>query len=155
MKLAAGAVAAVLFLGFYIEDWSRDFTQHEAALRSDARDELLRPMVVTRSTREMTAAVQMAARRIRNWHYVGDATEGNSHVLFFVRTNRLLRLKDDVTIRIEDTGPRRQVTGASVGRLAIGDLGRNPRNLRRLFDELRLVLQGSGYTRQARIAAED
>ena len=154
-RLLIAAGLAFVWLFFTVDDWGRDLVSHEAAIVESAEDPGLRPLTTTRTSLEMTEAVKMAARRIRNWHYVGDATEGNSHVLFFVRTNRLLRLKDDVTIRIEDTGPRRQVTGASVGRLAIGDLGRNPRNLRRLFDELRLVLQGSGYTRQARIAAED
>ena len=52
-------------------------------------------------------------------------------------------LHDDVTLRIRDVGARRIVGGRSVSRLHIGDLGRNPRNLRKLLAEIDAVLDNA------------
>ena len=155
IRLAVAAGLLLVWVFLTVDDWGRDLVSHEAAITDDAEELELRPLTTTRTSLEMADAVKMAASRIRNWSYVGDASEGNNRLLYFVRTNRLLRLKDDVTIRIEDIGPRRRITGESIGRLGIGDLGRNPRNLQRLLDELRLVLQGSGYIRHARAGGEE
>jgi hypothetical protein len=144
-KLAATAGAVLLFLAFYIENWGRDFTAHEASLTADASDELLRPLIVTRPSDEMTAAVKMAARRIRNWEFAGEATDGDATVLYYVRQNRLLRIRDDVVVKIENRGSSRVVHATSRGRLHVGDLGRNPRNLRRFMSELRVVLDGAAH----------
>jgi ABC-type molybdenum transport system ATPase subunit/photorepair protein PhrA len=133
------AVAAVVFV-LYIDDWSRDFTTHHAEISELSSDETLRPLTSRRSTEEILEAVRWAGRRIRNWEYVGDAEDGDTTMVVFVRTNRLLRFKDDVTIRVQDRGNERVVVGESRSRLGIGDLGRNPRNLRRFLDELRGVL---------------
>ena len=52
-----------------------------------------------------------------------------------------MRLKDDIIIRIEDRGERCRVTGESRSRTSFGDLGQNPRNLRRIVTELFVVLE--------------
>ena len=137
------AVAALLlFVGLTVDDWGRDLTSHSAEISTVAVDDSLRPLTSIRSTDDVAEAVRWAARRIRNWEDIGEAEDGAATLLLFVRTHRLLRIKDDVTIRIEDRDGRRVVTGESISRLAIGDLGRNPRNLRRLLAELRAVLDG-------------
>jgi uncharacterized protein (DUF1499 family) len=143
IRLIVSAAALVVFLVVYIDDWGRDFRSYEAAISTDSADPTLRPLSTTRSKEEMLEAVRWAARRIRNWEYTGDIDDGSSTMLTFVRTNRLLRLRDDIMVRVEDRGDRRVVTGASRSRLEIGDLGRNPRNLRRLLFELRSVLRGA------------
>ena len=38
LKLAATVGAMLLFLGFYIEDWGRDFTSHEAELSAEPQN---------------------------------------------------------------------------------------------------------------------
>jgi len=141
---AAVAAALLLFLFLYIDDWGRDFTSNEAFLAEDAGDPALRPLSSGRSSAELLEAVRAAAGRIRNWEYVGDAESGNTVTVLFERTNRLSRLKADVAIRIEDLGDRRRVTGESRSRTGfIGDLGANPRALRRFLAELRDVLEGA------------
>lgn len=142
-RILAVAGGALLFLAFYVDDWRRDFISHEARIAADSRDPTLRPLDATRSSAEMTAAIKMAARRIRNWRFAGEVVDGKTTLIYYVRTNRLLRIKDDVILRVEDRGSRRVVTGESRGRLSLGDLGRNPRNLRRLRNELILVLEGA------------
>lgn len=141
---AAVIAALLLFLFLYIDDWSRDFTSSEAFIASDAKDPALHPLRSERSSAELVDGVRAAAGRIRNWEYVGEASDGNMARVIFVRTSRLARLKDDIVIRIEDLGERRQVSGESRSRFrVIGDLGGNPRNLRRFLAELRDVLDGA------------
>jgi len=141
-RWTAIVIAAALFLYFYVDDWSRDFSSNHAEISALSLDESLLPLESYRSTEELVEAVTWAARRIRNWEYVGEVRDENTTRLIFVRTNRLLRFKDDITVRIEDRGDQRAVTGESRSRIDWGDLGRNPRNLRRLLEELRAVLEG-------------
>jgi len=142
-RILAAAGGALLLLVFYVDDWRRDFISHEASISAASRDPTLRPLDTTRSSTEMTAAIKMAARRIRNWRFSGEVIDGNTTLIYYVRTNRLPRIKDDVILRVEDRGRNRVLTGESRGRLPLGDLGRNPRNLRRLRNELTLVLEGA------------
>jgi len=136
------AIACAVFFFFYIDDWGRDFSTNHAEISALALDESLQPFESTRSAEELVEAVTWAARRIRSWEYIGEVGDGKTTRLIFVRTNRLLRFKDDITVAIEDQGNRRVVTAESRSRLGWGDLGRNPRNLRRLLEELRAVLEG-------------
>ena len=154
--VAAAVVAALLlFLLLYIDDWSRDFTSSEAFIASDAKDPDLHPLRSERSTTELIEGVRAAAGRIRNWEQVGEASDGNVARVLFVRTSRLTRLKDDIVIRIEDLGDRREVTGESRSRFrVVGDLGGNPSNLRRFLAELRDVLDGAVPPAPGRTAAQ-
>jgi hypothetical protein len=142
-KWLIGAGVVLLLFALSIDDWSRDFTGTFAEISDDARQEDLRPFTSRRSTEELTQAVRWAAVRIRNWEYVGDTQVDQTTTLLFVRTSRILRFKDDIVVRIEDRGAERVVTAASQSRSSLGDLGRNPRNLRRLLTELKDVLDGS------------
>ena len=144
LRRAAWGAAALLFGAFYIDDWSRDFTSYAASTSPASVDPGLRPFESTRPLEDMVDGVGQAARRIRNWESVGPPTQlPNGVELRFVRTQRLLRIKDDIVVRIEDRGERRVITAESRSRLGLGDLGRNPRNLRRLRAELADVLQGA------------
>ena len=137
------AAFLLLFLFGYVDDWSRDFTDNEASISAEAEDPGLRPLFDGRSTAQMMEAVKRAASRIRTWEYIGHAREGNTTLVLFVRTSRIWRFKDDIIILVDDLGDRRQITGKSASRIDIGDLGQNPRNLRRLLAELRDVLKGA------------
>jgi len=145
-RLILLGLAVVLVAGFlfgYVDDWSRDFTTNEAFIAHDAEDPELRPLIASRSVAEMNEAVRRAASRIRDWEYVGEAGDGNTTRIVFVRTSRIWRFKDDVVIRVEDLGDRRVVTGEARSRIGFGDLGQNPRTLRRFLAELRAVLAGA------------
>jgi len=145
-RIAAIVVGLVLFLAFYVEDWGRDFTSHTAEISADESRAYLRPLLATpRSAPQMVEAAKMAASRIRNWQFNGTSVTGDTTSLIFVRTNRLLRIKDDITIRLEDRGNEWALTGESASRWEIGDLGRNPRNLKRFLLELQAVGVGSAH----------
>jgi len=135
--------AAIAWLALTVDNWSRDFVRYDAAISAHAQDPTLRPLESPRPTGQLVEAVKMAARRIKNWRFAGEAEDGETALIYFERTQRLLGFKDDIIVRIEDRGNRRAITAESRSRLRIGDLGRNPRNLRRLLAELRLVLDGA------------
>jgi hypothetical protein len=145
-RLAWGGVVLALlvfFFFFYVDDWSRDFMNNYAVISEFSADPELRPLISDRTSAELVEALTGGARRIRNWEYAGEASDGDSTLVMFVRTSRLFRFKDDITMRIEDQGRERVVTGESRSRVGKGDLGQNPRNLRRLMTELRAVLDGA------------
>ena len=68
----------------------------------------------------------------------------DSTMVVFERTGRVWRLKDDIILRVEDQGDRCRLGGESRSRISYGDLGQNPRNLRRILAELRIVLDNRG-----------
>ena len=143
VKWLIGVGVLLSLFALSIDDWGRDFTGTFAEISDDARQDDLRPFASRRSADELTQAVRWAAVRIKNWEYVGDTQVDETTTLLFVRTSRILRFKDDIIVRVEDRGAERVVTAASKSRSALGDLGRNPRNLRRLLIELQDVLDGS------------
>lgn len=79
-------------------------------------------------------AATRAVSKLPNWSVVYQ--EGN--VLHAVRTTRLLRFKDDITVEAHPGArpdhSRLEIYSAS--RLGKGDLGQNPRNLRELAGAL-------------------
>ena len=143
MRWLIGGAAVVFLFAMTIDDWGRDFTGTFAEISDDAPQPDLRPFASRRSSAELAEAVRWAARRIRDWEYVGDSTVDETTTLLFVRQGRVLRFKDDIMVRIEDRGAGRVLTATSKARSSWGDLGRNPRNLRRLLIELQDVLDGS------------
>ena len=135
-------LAAIVFLVLFVavDDPRRDFVENQATMTEDSPDPLLRPIVFDRSADELVEVTRDAGRRIRNWDYIGTVKIGDASTVVFERTSRWLQLKDDIIIRVEDLGPRCRVTGESRSRLEFGDLGQNPRNLRRIVNELFVVL---------------
>ena len=146
VKWIVGLAALLLVLALQIDDFSRDFTGNHAEVAADdpGRGEL-RPLTSERSLDELVVAVHWAARRIGGFEHVGDSFQDDAATVLFSKTSPFLRLEDDVMVTIVDRGSERRVTASSATRdpLPIGDLGRNPRNLRRLFTELRDVLDGA------------
>jgi hypothetical protein len=135
--LAAGSLLALFVV---IDDPGRDFTTNHAAIADDSADPALKPLVFDRTAAELVEAPRLAARRIKNWEYIGTARIDNAATVVFERTGRVLRIKDDIIIRVEDLGQRCRLTGESRSRTRFGDLGQNPRNLRRILSELAVVL---------------
>jgi hypothetical protein len=143
IRFAVAVVGLVVFMAVYIEDWGRDFTEYEAVLSIEQVDQALEHAFRERPVEQLVDGIKMAAGRIKNWQYVGEAADGNTTLVYFVRQSRLLRLRDDVILRVEDLEIRRTISGTSRARTHLGDLGRNPRNLRRLLSELTIVLDGA------------
>jgi len=135
------AVAILLLAG--IDDWGRDFTRYDAAITPTSPDPSLRSVTSERSVPDLVDAVRGAASRIRDWEYVGEGRDEDTVLVLFVRTSRVLRVADDVSVRIQDSGGRRLVTAEFRSRWHVADLGRGPRTLRRFREELAAVLRGA------------
>ncbi len=144
---AAIGVAYVL-LG--IDDWRRDWVEHEATLQFEPSDRHVARLLSAPpghpdhvSLSQWSRAVEWAGKRIKNLEFDGEVSDGDTRILHFVRTHRLLRLKDDVTVRIQRSGREQTIETHSAARLGVGDLGRNPRTIRRLYVELEDVVAES------------
>ncbi len=148
----AGIWAAALFTYVLvgIDDWGRDWAEHEATLVFEPEQRLVEQLLAAPpghphhvSMSEWSDAVQWAGKRVKNLEFSGEATDGDTLILTFVRTHRLLRLKDDLTVRVTRSGSQQTIEAHSKARLAIADLGRNPKTIRRLYAELEDVLRES------------
>ena len=144
---AAVGIAYVL-LG--IDDWGRDWVAYEATLRFDPKNRHVARALAEPPSRpdhvsltEWSQAVQWAGKRVKNLEFGGEAADGDTRILTFVRTHRLLRLKDDVTVRITRNGLQHAIETHSAARFHVGDLGRNPRTIRRLYAELEDIVAES------------
>jgi hypothetical protein len=100
--------------------------------------------VFDRHPDDLIAAIRQAAGRIKDWEFVGSARLDDTVTVVFERTGRIWRFTDDILIRVEDLGDRCRLTGESRTRTRFGDLGQNPRNLRRFLTELEIVLTDDG-----------
>jgi len=81
-------------------------------------------------------AVEEAIKRLPGWTLVGVGRGPGGTAIQAVRETRLLRFKDDVTIRISRDGGRTRVSVRSRSRVGKIDFGQNARNIRELYEEL-------------------
>ena len=152
-RLKTAGVWAAIFVAYIligIDDWGRDWVEHEATLRFVPHERRVGNLLLAPpghpghvSMSEWSDAVQWAGNRIKNLDFSGEVSDQDTVILKFVRTHRLLRIKDDVTVRITRDGTGQAIETHSAARLGIGDLGRNPRNIQRLYAELEDVLAES------------
>ncbi len=140
--LALGAVsgATVVVVALQVDDWGRDLTTNVAETSDDATDPLLRPITTCLPPDEVASRVREAAQLPR-WYFVRQVAEDSVLRVEFVRTSRLFRFRDDVTVWISDAGQQRTISARSASRVGGADLGQNPRNLRLLLQEVRARLR--------------
>ena len=65
------------------------------------------------------------------------AADKDTGTIAAVATTRLLRFKDDVTIRVRAEGATSRIDVRSRSRVGRGDLGTNARRIRRFLDAVR------------------
>lgn len=143
------AAMALVTLFVAIDDPARDFTTNHAEISETSEDPALRPREYEMRVDDLVYAIRKAAECIKNWEYVGTAGIDGRTMVVFERTSRVWKLKDDVILRVEDLGGRSRLTGESKSRIEYGDLGQNPRNLKRILAELDTVLDAVPTTRPA------
>jgi len=131
------AVAGLLVLALQVDDWSRDLTTNVAETDPQAEDPLLRPLELRRSVEETAALIERAAAGLPRWDVLDVAVDSAEAQLHLVRTSRLFRFRDDVTIWVEGRGGGCVIRARSASRVGSGDLGQNPRNLRVILGAIR------------------
>ena len=133
--VVAAVVVAVgcLVLAHQMEDWRRDLTMNVAETDPRDPDPLLRPLEVSLSVGETVVRIESAVSDLPRWQLVDTRADSGTSELRFVRTSRLFRFHDDVTVWVEERGDGSVIRARSASRIGTGDLGQNPRNLRELM----------------------
>ena len=151
MYIAAGVIAVLLILGLVwlfatVDDWSRDLTTNYAATSATAKNPSIHPIFSPKPPTELAALVTTAAQQLRGWELTGREEAHDVITLRFIRTTRLMRFKDDITVHIcpiksNYNTPHYEISVESQSRVGKGDFGQNPRNLAELMDTLRGLLR--------------
>ena len=147
MVIAAVVSLALLLLllgvaAWHIEDWSRDLSTNHARTAENGKDASLRPLRLPLPPRKTAELVERAAKHL-GWveGQRVENEEGSEIVWKWVRITKLMRFRDDVTVRITprilaDGGAGSLLHVESQSRIGRGDLGQNPRNIRELLAEI-------------------
>lgn len=151
MYTLAGIACVLLLAGsawllFTVDDWSRHLTTNIAATSATAKNPRLRPIETDRPSAELAELISTTARKIPGWEFVTQEKSADVTILHFVRTTRVMRFKDDITVQVrpiagQSSLARWEVSAESKSRIGKGDFGQNPRNLAELMDRLRDLLQ--------------
>ncbi len=96
----------------------------------------LQPRRYTASVDTTVRAAREAIASLPRWELVGAGSGVAGAELRAVRTTRLWRFKDDVTVRIRRDGGRSVVSVRSKSRVGKGDFGQNARNVREFLAAL-------------------
>lgn len=145
--VAIVAAAILLMLALQVEDWRRDLVTNVAETDPTHPDPLLRSLTVSLSVPEAVALVERSAESLPRWLKAGVSGDSSAAQLRFVRTSRLFRFRDDITVWVERQDRTSVIRARSASRVGTGDLGQNPRNLRQLMGAIRDRIdatQGSG-----------
>lgn len=103
-------------------------TTNVAETHPEHRFPELRTPLVPLDARETRTAV-LAAMQELGWQQVEVTSDGVQAVV----VSPLFRFRDDLTVRLEETGGRTRLNARSASRIGKGDLAANARHLRELF----------------------
>lgn len=137
-----GVLAILISAALQVDDWSRDLSTNRAATSADTSDKTLRTLKLPATIEQVREAIDRFVEQQTNWSLskttVDDENDNENQVLIvLVRTSRLFRFADDVEVTLQTGLEGTLVDAVSQSRVGKGDLGQNPRNLRKLLDTLR------------------
>ncbi|MEX0792085.1 MAG: DUF1499 domain-containing protein [Pirellulaceae bacterium] len=127
-------------MALYVDDWSRDLSQNQAATAADHADPRLRSIVTERSIDEATNAVIEGIGTLENWGVVKFESTADRSVILATRTTGLMKFVDDITVTILKKEGRVVIDAESKSRVGKADFGQNPRNLRELTEVIEVRL---------------
>lgn len=113
-------------------NWGQMTPERQAALQREAY-----PDIVTQTFDEPADAIfdrALAAARDQGWEIV--AVEPEEGRIEATATTFWFRFKDDVVIRIRETGATTYLDARSTSRVGVSDVGKNAARLRAFFDAL-------------------
>lgn len=151
VRRAAALVALALLLvvvaaAASVEDWSRDLRASEAATARAHPDERLRPIdEVELDPRTLSLRIEELVAQRLGWRHVSTDVGPRTATVRFEARSRLL-FTDDIEVRLAPSpgGVGLTIEAGSRSRVAVGDLGANPRNLRALLEVVRTGLIADG-----------
>ena len=137
------ALLAVLALAAaQIDDWSRDLTTNVAETSEDAKELLMRSLVLDADFDSIEKVVENYVSQHPQWHIMGVNKEvPERRLIILARTTKWLQFTDDVLVDLTIKNEQTHVRIHSQSRVGKGDLGQNPRNIRELNAALREQLE--------------
>lgn len=102
----------------------------------------LQPREYAASEQRVTEALKAAAGRLSRFTFVGAGRGPGGSEVQYVATTRVLRFKDDVSVRVRREGGKTKVSVRSKSRVGKIDFGQNARNVRELLGALDRELAG-------------
>lgn len=96
----------------------------------------LQPRIYQTSPERVVDAVTATIADLPRWSLSGSGSGPAGHALHAVRTTRVWRFADDVTIRVSGEAGGTIVNVRSASRVGSWDLGQNARNVRELLAAL-------------------
>jgi uncharacterized protein (DUF1499 family) len=131
-------IAIAIGLVMKIDNWSRDFSQNFAETTEDASDPDLRPLDAAIDVPAMTKQVENVVAELSQVKWESATTnEDGSADIHLTHTSLLFRFVDDVKLHIVPRASGCRVEATSQSRIGKGDLGQNPRNLKKILRALR------------------
>jgi uncharacterized protein (DUF1499 family) len=133
VKRAIGWIVVLALLG--AGAWAATAWPHLNEVETGRTPEYpdLRVRAYDASVARVSHAVEEALAALPRWSIVGSGEGPQGAFVTAVHEAPLLRLKDDVTIRIRREGGRTTLRARSRSRFGPWDFGRNARNLRELL----------------------
>lgn len=132
------AVAIYGLLEWTVDDWSRDLFANSANTNYTARDLELRPITEAPTVDAAERAVLNAALSLKGWELVSAADEqSGGRIITYTCIDPYFGITDDITVTIVNGEEAVVIDGVSKSRSTWGDLGRNPRNLKSLLNNVR------------------
>ena len=122
----AVTIAAVVTVCLQVDDWNRDWSQNEATLEG---------MTVNGTPSEVVDSLQTWADANLSWKVESSEAQPGGAKVHLTHTTGFLRFVDDVHVEVTATSndpPKSTVSAKSKSRVGKGDLGQNPRNLKKL-----------------------
>lgn len=116
-----------------IDNWSRDWTTNFARLDPLASDPELRPQRLAASREEIARGIRDWVEERPRWKIISTDESDEQTRMQLTRTTRLLRMVDDIEVRLIDDDSGTRIEAESQSRVGKGDLGQNPRNLKELL----------------------
>lgn len=133
-----GVLAVLISAALQVDDWSRDLSINRASTSAEASDETLRTLKLSTTIEQVREAIDRFVEQHANWSLSKTASDDENQILVsLVRTSRLFRFADDVEVTLQPCPEGTLVDAVSQSRIGKGDLGQNPRNLRKLLEALR------------------
>lgn len=138
-RTVAGLAVAAVGLGIALTRWPL-INDVETGKTPEYPD--LRVQRFTASEERVTKAARAAVEHLPGWELAGAGRGPGGAELQAVARTRVLRFKDDVTIRVRRRDGASEVAVRSRSRVGKGDFGQNARNIRAFQGELeRQMLQ--------------
>jgi uncharacterized protein (DUF1499 family) len=126
-------VAAVVGAFWIVSAWPR-INEVETGQTPEYADLTVRDYGASPET--VVEGVKTVISRLPRWELVGSGKGPGGGEIQAVHTTQVLRLKDDVTIRITRDKGRTVVSVRSKSRVGKWDFGQNARNIRELLEAL-------------------